>query len=308
MAVTGMAGKLTLGPVLYHWDAGEKRDFYARIADETPIDTVYLGEVICSKRSPFFDADLPGVIERLERGGKRVVLSSLSEVVIRRERRMMREFCEIESHEIELNNTAGLVHMDGRAHRIGPLMNVYNEHTLGWLAGRGATHVTLPVELPRGVAAAMAKAAAGLGVGAEVQVFGRASLAVSARCYHARAHCRTKDNCQFVCENDPDGMQLTTLAGQPFLVVNGIQTQSHSYVSLIEETDEMRAMGLTHFRLMPQRVDMIAVARIFADRLSGVIDGAEAAAALSALELPAPLSNGFWHGREGHRRFGPRAA
>lgn len=303
-----MTGTLTLGPILYHWDADTKRDFYARIADESPVDTVYLGEVICSKRTPFFERHLPQVIDRLERGGKRVVLSSLSEVVIPRERNMMRDFCAIDSHEIELNNTSGLYHIDGRPHRLGPLMNVYNERTLGWLASRGATHATLPVELPRRVVGAMAAAARERGVGIEVQVFGRASLAVSARCYHARAHCRTKDNCQFVCEEDPDGMPLTTVTGQSFLVVNGIQTLSHSYLCLAEEIDEMRDMGVSHFRVLPQRVDMVAVTRIFADRIAGRADGAETLARLEELNLPAPLSNGFWHGAEGHRHFGPRAA
>ncbi|MDG2404096.1 MAG: U32 family peptidase, partial [Paracoccaceae bacterium] len=41
--------KLTLGPIAYHWSAEARRDFYARIADEAPVDEVYLGEVICSK-------------------------------------------------------------------------------------------------------------------------------------------------------------------------------------------------------------------------------------------------------------------
>lgn len=303
-----MTGKLTLGPIVYHWDAEAKRDFYARIADEAPIDTVYLGEVICSKRTPFFDDHLPEVIERLERGGKQVVLASLCEVVIRRERNMMREFCAIDSHEIEINNAAGLYDIDGRAHRVGPLMNVYNERTLGWLAKKGATHVTLPVEVPRAVVGHMAVAARDLGVGAEIQVFGRASLAVSARCYHARAHKRTKDNCQFVCEKDPDGMKLSTVNRQPFLVVNGIQTLSQSYVNLADQIDEMAAMGIGHFRIMPQQVDMVAVARIYADRIAGRADAAQTAARLAALDLPAPLSDGFWHGREGYRRIGPHAA
>ena len=76
--------KLTLGPILFHWDADRKRDFYARIADEAPIDIVYLGEVVCSKRSPFFERHYPEVIDRLERGGKQVVLSTLAEVVLPR--------------------------------------------------------------------------------------------------------------------------------------------------------------------------------------------------------------------------------
>jgi len=300
MAIDGI---LTLGPIAYHWDAATKRDFYARIADEAPVDTVYLGEVICSKRSPFFDDHLAAVAERLERAGKRVVLTSLAEVVLKRERKAALSFAaDAGRREVEINNAAGLLHLGGRAHRIGPFLNVYNETTLAHLAARGATHVTLPPEMPGTAVAALARAAAEIGVGVEVQAFGRAGLAVSARCYHARAHGRTKDNCQFVCKNDPDGMPLATVAGQPFLRVNGIQTQSETYIALPDEMAAAAEAGVRAFRLMPQAVDMVAVAEVFAARLAGRVDGAEASARLGALNLPAPLSNGFWHRTAGSRR------
>lgn len=301
-----MTGVLTLGPVLYHWSADAKRAFYARIADEAPVDTVYLGEVICSKREPFFEPHYPEIIERLERGGKRVVLCSLAEVMLKRERAMMRALCRGEDREIEINNAAGLMEIEGRPHRIGPMMNVYNEETLAHLARRGARHVTLPVEVPRDVVARMAAEGAALGVGVEVQVFGRAPLALSARCYHARAHGRTRDNCQFVCEEDPDGMPLSTMTGEPFLAINGIQTLSHAYVSLAAEIGEMQRLGLRHFRLMPQQTDMVAVAEIFAECVAGRIGAEEAMARLGALALPVPFANGFWHAQAGVRNVGPR--
>ena len=299
---------LTLGPIIYHWKPEERRDFYARIADEAPVGTVYLGEVICSKRAPFFESDYPEIIERLERGGKKVVLSSLTEVVLKRERDMLAAICDTEGHEIEINNTAGLLDIADRPHRVGPLMNVYNDETMRYLSTKGATHFSLPVELPAAVVGEMARVANQLGVGAEVQVFGRASLAVSARCYHARAHARTKDNCQFVCEEDPDAMPLKTVTGQSFLTINGIQTLSHSYINLVAEIAQMQAMGVTHFRLLPQRVDMVAVAGIFADHITRRIEAEEAASRLAALEMPAPFSNGFWHAQQGRRQFGPKVA
>src|SRR5690606_2138301 len=64
---------LTLGPLHYNWPAEYRRDFYARIADEAPVDTVCLGEVVCTKRAPFTDPDLPAIAERLVAGGKEVV-------------------------------------------------------------------------------------------------------------------------------------------------------------------------------------------------------------------------------------------
>lgn len=302
MAVDDMT-KLTLGPIAYHWTADARRDFYARIADEAPIDEVYLGEVICSKRAPFSDPDIPATIERLERAGKRVILSSLAEVMLKRDRKAIADLAEVESPEIEINNTAGLHARGARPHRIGPFMNAYNEATIAWMAGRGATHVCLPAELPGPAIAVAAAAAHKLGLGVEVQVFGRASLAVSARCYHARAHGRTKDNCQFVCEDDADGMALRTTDDRPILRVNGIQTQSESYVNLLAETGRLIADGVSHLRLMPQAVDMVAVAFACRSVLDGARDALEAEAALREACGETSFSNGFYHGQAGYRRI-----
>lgn len=298
-----MTMKLTLGPIAYHWSAEARRDFYARIADEAPVDEVYLGEVICSKRAPFFEAEIPETMARLERAGKTVVLSSLAEVMLTRERRATADLAAMDGPEIEINNAAGLHARGTRPHRIGPFMNAYNEATIAWMARQGATHVCLPPELPAAAIAVATQAARDLGLGVEVQVFGRASLAVSARCYHARAHGRTKDNCQFVCEEDPDGMPLRTRDDRPILRVNGIQTQSESYVDLLPEVGTLAGMGVTHLRLMPQAVDMVAVARAFRGALDGTLAVPEAEERLRALCADTPFSNGFYHGAAGYRRI-----
>lgn len=299
-----MTAELTLAPIPYHWSADRRRDFYARIADEAPVDTVYLGELICSKRAPFFEAELPEVAERLERGGKRVIWASLAEIMLTRERKATEGLCAAgDGRLVEANNAAALLHLDGQPHRVGPMMNVYNAETMDFLHAKGAQHFSLPPELPRASVALMAEAAARLSVGLEVQVFGRASLAVSARCYHARAHGRTKDNCQFVCEEDPDGMPLTTMADEPFLVVNGIQTQSQSYINLAAHVPEMLGMGVTALRLVPQDQDMVAVAQVFRDLADRQVDPDTASVRLDALQMGVPFSNGFWLGEAGYRRI-----
>ncbi|MEF3047051.1 ubiquinone anaerobic biosynthesis protein UbiV [Pseudotabrizicola sp. L79] len=295
--------KLTLGPVAYHWSADMRRDFYARIADEAPIDDVYLGEVICSKRAPFQDHDLPATIERLQRAGKTVVISTLAEVMLKRERTATSDLAQMDSAEIEVNNAAGLYARGQRPHRVGPFMNAYNEATIAWMAGQGATHICLPPELPAPSIAIAAQTAQALGLGVEVQVFGRVSLAVSARCYHARAHGRSKDNCQFVCENDPDGMPLRTRDDAPILRVNGIQTQSESYLSLLPETTPLAADGVSHLRLMPQMVDMVAVAGLFRAVLDQHLPLTEAEHRLKTLCPDTGFSNGFYHGQAGYRRI-----
>ena len=100
-------------------------------------------------------------------------------------------------------------------------------------------------------------------------MFGRQSLALSARCYHARAHGRTKDTCRFVCENDPDGLVLATLEGKPFLVANGVQTLSYEYLNLAQEIPALKAAGVSRYRLSPHSCDMVQVATAF----RGVLDG-----------------------------------
>jgi len=299
-----MKSQLTIAPILFHWSAEQKLDFYARIADEAPVDVVYLGEVVCSKRTPFFEKHYDEVAERLTRAGKTVVFSTLAEVMLKRERNMIAGFCELEDYELEVNDSSALWHLEDKPYRVGSLMNVYNEDTMAYLAGKGATHFSLPSELPRDSVAILAARAKELGVTTEVQVFGRVSLALSARCYHARAHGRIKDNCQFVCEEDPDGMPLNTLEKEEFLTVNGIQTLSHTYLNLLVELDDMKNIGVTHFRLVPHTQDMVAVANIFREALDNTASAEESGEKLTALGIPAPFSNGFWHGQPGHQWMG----
>src|SRR6476646_11698716 len=93
----------------------------------------------------------------------------------------------------------------------------------------------------------------------------------SARCYHARAHGRTKDTCLFVCENDPDGLVLSTLEQKPFLVANGVQTLSFEYLNLAQEIPALKAAGVSRYRLSPHSCDMVQVATIFRGVLDGVL-------------------------------------
>jgi len=301
MAVTRMAptAELTLGPVLFHWPAETLRDFYFRIADEAPVDGVCLGEVVCHKRAPYFEPYLDEVAERLNAAGKRVVFSTLAEVMLPAERRLVEAVCAIDDQPVEVNDVSALWHLTGRPHHIGPYMNIYNEDALAVLAGKGAVHVCLPAELPAAALKALGATAAALGVGLEVQIFGRMPLALSARCYHARLHGRTKDSCQYACEADADGLALETLDGTPFLAINGIQTLSHGCLNLAGELAGLQDMGITGFRLSPHSCDMVAVAQIFRSVADGALDADEAEARLAALGPPGPFANGFFHGRPG---------
>jgi collagenase-like PrtC family protease len=294
-----MRARLTLGPVLFHWPAPRKRDFYFRVADEAPVDTVYLGEVVCVKRAPSFEPHYPEVIGRLQSAGKTVVLSTLAEVASAADRRSVAGTCAMDGLPVEANDAAALLHLRGRAHAVGPYVNVYNEDTLAALSARGARHVTLPPELPGTAVAGLAASARALGVSLEVLVYGRMPLALSARCYHARAHGRVKDTCEFVCGQDDDGLVLETLESRPMLVVNGVQTLSYTCLNLVRELESMTTHGIDAFRLSPHRHDMVAVARTFRAVLDGELAAGAALERLRAGGPGVPFCNGFYHHRAG---------
>jgi collagenase-like PrtC family protease len=300
ITVRAQPSELTLGPVLFNWAPERWRDFYFRIADEAPVSAVYLGEVVCFKRAPLFEPYLEAVAARLRTSGKTVVRSTLAEVMSKQERQMVDDVCAEQTAPVEANDGSALLRLRGRPHYAGPFLNVYNERTLAVLARGGACNFCLPPEMPATAIRALCPQAAKLGVTIEVQVFGRLPLALSARCYHARAYGRSKDTCQFICNVDPDGMPLRTLEDKPFLTVNGIQTMSYDYLNLAGELADLQDMGVSRFRLSPHSCDMVAVATIFRAALDRRIDAREAAARLDALEIDAPFSNGFYYGKPGH--------
>jgi collagenase-like PrtC family protease len=295
--------QLTLGPLLYHWSPERRRDFYFKIADEAPVDCVYLGEVICSKREPFFVESFNEVAGRLKSAGKQVVISTIGLVTAPRE---MAEIAEHAASDalVEANDVACLQALHGKPHVIGPLINVFNEGAREFVIRNGAVRIVLPVEAP----AASIEVLAGSPVETEVMVFGRQTLSIAMRCYHARSHGLTKDSCNFVCGLEPNGLSATTVDGEDLLTISGTSTQSHGYAVLLNELDELRKMGVTHFRLSPQDMDMVAVARIYRDALDGKLSVKEAETRLQALSDDIPFINGFYYAREGLSWIEHRAA
>jgi O2-independent ubiquinone biosynthesis protein UbiV len=292
-----MSLSLTLGPLLFNWSPERWRDFYARVADEMPVERVCIGEVVCSKRLPFIADLFAPAIERLGRAGKQVMLSSLALPTLTRERRQIDDLVAIPDLLIEVNDLSAMPALKGRPFAVSPLINVYNEGTLAALASFGAVRVCLPPELPLAAIKALAPRIDGVAI--EAFAFGRIPLAISARCYHARIHDLSKDSCQFVCGNDPDGLPVDTLDGEHFLAVNGVQTLSFTYADLLADIGALAAAGVASLRLSPHACDMVAVAAIFRDAADGRCDPAEAQRRLAA-ELPnARFSNGFLHGKPG---------
>lgn len=288
---------LSLGPVQYLWAEDKWRDFYYRIADEAPISHVTIGEIVCSKRFHFTDVHLPQVIERLERAGKQVRVGSLALVALEREIKHTRALAECSDWIVEANDISALQALRGKTHAVGPLINVYNAATARLLAKHGAESICVPPELPLSSIELIASGTPETSV--EVFVFGRMPLAISARCAHARSRGLIKDNCQFVCGDDPDGLTVKTMSHQPFLTINGVQTLSFTCQALVTEIVDLTKAGVQRFRLSPQDCDMVEVAHVYADVVLGSISSDEALDRLRNIYPFAPLSNGFIHAEAG---------
>ncbi len=216
---------------------------------------------------------------------------------LERESRIVKDLIETSDHAIEVNDLSAIGQIKGRRHLVGPLVNVYNGPTARLLAQRGADRICLPPELPF---SSIVRIAADVpGIALEVMVFGRMPLAISARCAHARSKGRIKDNCQFVCGEEPDGLSIKTLDRQSFLVLNGVQTMSHTCQLLLSELTELQAAGINAFRLSPQDCDMTRIAFIFQETLSGRMEPEEAVELVCHTYPNAQFSNGFHHAREG---------
>lgn len=290
------AMQLTVGPNPFFWDAASWRDFYARLADESPVDRVVLGELVCSKRLPFYQSEIPAAVERLRAAGKEVALTSLALVTLKRERNLTAEIAAT-GLEVEVNDLTALAHLpQGAAFSVGPLVNVYNEGTLGWLAARGATRICLPPEVQPEPLAVLAQSSP---VPVEVWGWGRLPLAISARCYHARLHDRAKDSCQFVCDQDPDGRAVDTLDGQRFLAINGVQTLSAACASAAHALPRLRTAGVASLRLSPQSEGFTEVCQLFADLIGGRISPEEFDTRARPLAPGGRFCDGFLTGAAG---------
>ena len=141
----------------------------------------------------------------------------------------------------------------------------------------------------------------------EVFALGRLPLAYSARCFTARHANLPKDDCGFSCIAHPDGLTLRTREDEPFLVLNGIQTQSARVYSLLEDLCQLVTAGVDVLRLSPQSQNMAEVIALFDAARNGELTGAQAQAKLGAL-LPHEHCNGHWHGVPGLERVSGVAA
>jgi collagenase-like PrtC family protease len=292
--------KLSLGPLLYYWPRAAVLSFYEKIA-HSAVATVYLGEIVCSRRHELRRADWLDLARDLASAGKEVVLSTPVLIESESDLKAMRRVADNGTFHVEANDMGAVRLLSGKGPFVaGPHLNVYNPHTLALLAGLGATRWVAPVEMTHAMLGDMLQAAPP-GIETEVFGYGRLPLAHSARCFTARRNNLPKDDCRFTCMEHPDGLALDTREGEPFIVLNGVQTQSALVHSLCSELDAARQLGIGVLRISPQSKHTLQVIRLFEARMEGVVAAVESTRALEEL-APAPLCNGYWYGEAGRAR------
>ena len=289
---------LTVGPVLYYWSRETLMNFYAEVA-ESKADTVVLGELVCSRRYEMKLPDWLALAGDLRSAGKEVVLTTQALIESEADLRTVRRIAEQDEFLVEagdasaLNVLAGM----GAGFVLGPHINVYNQPALEQYIGMGATRWVAPVELPLSDIGLISEAGSMLPT--EVFAFGRMPLAFSARCFTARHYRLSKDQCEFRCRDDADGLLLSTSDGAPFLVLNGIQTQSAAQQCLIGERAALRQAGASRLRLSPCAKHFNEVIAAFDAVMNHGADADAALKQLQSFSLPGGLANGFAHARAG---------
>lgn len=259
--------KLSLGPLQYFWPRERTLAFY-REAACWPVDVIYLGETVCSKRRELSTRDWIELAAELAQDGKQVVLSSLALIEAESELGVLKRLVAEGNGWIEANDLSAvqLCRERGVPFVAGPTLNVYNHHALRLLMDDGLRRWVPGVEqghaLIRELREAML-ADGGTLPELEVIAFGRLPLSFSARCFTARALDVPKDQCGFRCINYPDGMPLATREGKPFLRINGIQIQGEEITDLGPELPMLRELGVDVLRLYPQAEGMADVVAHF---------------------------------------------
>src|SRR3989337_333241 len=299
--------QLTLGPVLFDWKKEELLRFYDEAAD-MPVDMVYLGEVVCAKKKGLTVKDIEVVGKKLEKAGKKVVVSSLAVVSNEDELKLVRDIAQlpfsIEANDMSvfniLNPLTSILSPEGRGKGegeviAGPHITTYNVPSIDFLKSVGVKQVVFPVELSRD---SMSYCIQNTGIDAEVFAHGKVPLAFSWRCYTSRAYGLNKTNCQYHCKQHPDGMLLKTIEGEPTCTINGTSVLSALTYTLVELIEDLKAIGIKALRISPQYQHTKRIVDIFRKRIEGIIGPDEG---LSMLKETSPqgFCNGWYWGKAG---------
>lgn len=281
--------KYSVGPVLWYWPKETLQEFYQAAAN-SHADIIYLGEAVCSKRRATKVADWMAMAKDLAAAGKQVVLSTLALVQSPSELTELKRYVDNGEFLIEANDmgTINMAAEAGLPFVAGHALNCYNAVTLKMLLKMGMVRWCMPVELSRDWLSNMLTQCDELKIRGQFEVevlsYGYLPLALSARCFTARAENRGKDDCQTCCINYPHGRSLRSQEDQQVFVLNGIQTMSGYCYNLGNDLISMQGL-VDIVRFSPQGTETLPLIDAFRENETG--------------KAPLPLladqqCNGYW--------------
>ncbi len=294
--------KLSLGPLLYFWSLDDIESFYQSMLD-TPVDILYLGETVCSKRRSLGFEQWMELAASLRDSKpvkgqpKEIVLSTLSLIEAESELKTLRRYCDNGDFLVEANDMAAVQLLSEKKipFSIGPTINVYNAQTLAVMQKQGLQRWVMPVELSRHTLSGILNDMDEMGIKDKIETeifsYGHMPLALSARCFTARAHNLPKDQCDLKCIDYPDGLQVKSQEDQSLFTLNGIQTLSGLRYDLYNELEEMQSMGVDIVRISPRSRQTKEIINAYYQKINKLED--------KAAYTIAENCNGYWHGEPG---------
>lgn len=291
--------KLSLGPILFYWSKETLLNYYLEMA-KLPLDTIYIGEVVCSRRHEMRFEDWCDLADILAESGKEIIFSSHVLLESESDLRRLRRFAAQGKFRLEANDMAAvkLARENNLPFVAGASLNIYSDATLDVFQGLGAYRWLAPSELSRDKLQRIAARAQANKLETELFAWGKIPLAYSSRCFTARHYNLNKDSCEYRCLDHAHGMSMNTREGQAFLTINGIQTMSYGCQSLIAHHEDIAALGINMLRLSPQLTDMAKIVELHRQVLDGKVDSHSALNELKDLSY-GNLVDGYWHGQAG---------
>ena len=131
--------QLALGPLLYYWPRLTVFDFY-QAAAEWPVDIVYLGESVCSRRHELRLSDWLDIARMLRDAGKTPILSTMVLLESTADVGNMQKLVNNGEFMVEASDMGAVRGVAGKQPFVaGPHLNLFNADALEWMASLGAT-------------------------------------------------------------------------------------------------------------------------------------------------------------------------
>ncbi len=285
--------KLSLGSIQYYWPRNTVYEFYEAMAEQA-VDIVYLGETVCAKRRTLKLQDWLDIAASLVDAGKEVVLSTLTLIEAESELSVVKKICRQNDYSIEANDMSAVQILSSQGIKFiaGPFINIYNQRSLAMLHQLGLKRWVMPVELSQEAIETIIKNNAEFSNEIEIELFayGKLPLAYSARCFTARSKQLAKDDCQFICRDYPQGLDILSQDNQDVFTINGIQTQSGYTCDLSHDMASIKETGIDIVRISPQLHSTESIIKKFKESIDNNIDD---------IASDDKSCNGYWHNKAG---------